>query len=66
MQEYGGRIKVVKVEHDANPKLIAQYKVYGLPTLLLIKDGQEVAGSKREGAITKGLLQKYLAGHGVS
>lgn len=57
---------MVKVEHDANPKLIASYKVYGLPTLLLFKDGAEVGGSKREGAITKALLQKYLAGHGIA
>ncbi len=26
-QDYNGAIKVVKVEHDANPKLIAEYKV---------------------------------------
>ncbi len=26
-QEYGGKLKVVKVEHDKNPQLIAQYKV---------------------------------------
>jgi hypothetical protein len=25
--EYGAAIKVVKVEHDANPRLIADYKV---------------------------------------
>jgi thioredoxin 1 len=57
---------VVKVEHDANPQLIASYKVYGLPTLIVFVDGQELAGSKREGAITKSLLQQYLAKHGVS
>ena len=27
-KEYGGAIKVVKVEHDANPKVIADYKVW--------------------------------------
>lgn len=26
-QEYSGQIKVVKVEHDKNPELIAKYKV---------------------------------------
>ena len=26
-KEYNGAVKVVKVEHDANPKLIADYKV---------------------------------------
>eukprot|EP00195_Chlamydomonas_chlamydogama_P013741 CAMPEP_0202896018 /NCGR_PEP_ID=MMETSP1392-20130828/5106_1 /ASSEMBLY_ACC=CAM_ASM_000868 /TAXON_ID=225041 /ORGANISM="Chlamydomonas chlamydogama, Strain SAG 11-48b" /LENGTH=147 /DNA_ID=CAMNT_0049581233 /DNA_START=109 /DNA_END=552 /DNA_ORIENTATION=- len=58
-------IKVVKVEHDANPNLISQYKVYGLPTLILFKDGVEITGSKREGAVTKAMLQAYLKQHGV-
>lgn len=40
--------------------------MYGLPTLIVFKDGQEVAGSKREGAITKPLLEQYLAKNGIS
>ncbi|KAG1679949.1 hypothetical protein FOA52_007013 [Chlamydomonas sp. UWO 241] len=65
-KEYQGGLKVVKVEHDGNPELIAKYKVYGLPALLVIKDGELVAGSKREGAITKALLSQYLAKNGVT
>lgn len=65
-QEYKGAIKVVKVEHDANPKLIEQFKVYGLPAILLIKDGQLVEGSKREGAFTKAVFQKWLTDNGIS
>ncbi|KXZ54939.1 hypothetical protein GPECTOR_3g109 [Gonium pectorale] len=64
-KEYDGKLKVVKIEHDKNPELIAKYKVYGLPTLIVFKDGEEVAGSKREGAITKVLLQQYLSKHGI-
>ncbi|CAL9136599.1 unnamed protein product [Musa acuminata var. zebrina] len=59
-QEYKGRVKVVKIDHDANPKLITEYKVYGLPTLILFKNGQEVPESRREGAITKVKLKEYL------
>ncbi|XVF01758.1 hypothetical protein REPUB_Repub04eG0116700 [Reevesia pubescens] len=59
-QEYGDRIEVVKIDHDANPKLIQEYKVYGLPTLIVFKDGQEVAESRREGAITKPKLKEYV------
>ncbi|KAG6474494.1 thioredoxin X, chloroplastic-like [Zingiber officinale] len=59
-QEYKGRLKVVKIDHDANPKLISEYKVYGLPSLLIFKNGQEVPESKREGAITKVKLKEYL------
>jgi thioredoxin 1 len=28
-QEYDGRVRIVKIDHDANPQLIEEYKVYG-------------------------------------
>ncbi|XP_054810087.1 thioredoxin X, chloroplastic [Prosopis cineraria] len=59
-QEYGDRLTVVKIDHDANPKLIEEFKVYGLPTLVLFKNGQEVPESRREGAITKVKLKEHL------
>ena len=40
-------------------------QVYGLPALVLFKDGAVVAGSKKEGAITKAKLKEYLVGYGV-
>ena len=51
---------VVKIDHDASPKLIEEYKVYGLPALVLFKDGKEVPESRREGAITKAKLKEYV------
>jgi len=65
-QEHKGALKVVKVEHDKNKGLIGKYKVYGLPTLIIFKDGQEVPGSKTEGAVTKAMLVKYLKKHSVA
>ncbi|BAF16167.1 thioredoxin X, chloroplastic [Oryza sativa Japonica Group] len=59
-EEYEGRLKIVKIDHDANPQLIEEYKVYGLPSLILFKDGKEVPGSRREGAITKAKFKEYL------
>ncbi|KAK4785525.1 hypothetical protein SAY86_002214 [Trapa natans] len=59
-QEYKDRLTVVKIDHDANPKLIEEYKVYGLPALILFKDGEEVPESRKEGAITKVKLKEYL------
>jgi thioredoxin 1 len=41
-------------------------QVYGLPTLILFKDGKQVEGSQREGAVTKAMLQAYLTKHGVA
>jgi thioredoxin-like negative regulator of GroEL len=62
-QEYGGSLKVVKVNHTPNPEIIAKYKVYGLPTLMVFNNGALVPSSHREGAITKALLQKYIEQH---
>ena len=60
LQEYEDRLTVVKIDHDANPQLIEEYKVYGLPTLILFKNGQEVPESRMEGAITKLKLKEYM------
>ncbi|XP_057961490.1 thioredoxin X, chloroplastic [Malania oleifera] len=59
-EEYGDRVTVVKIDHDQNPQLIEEYKVYGLPTLILFKNGREVAESRREGAMTKAKLREYV------
>lgn len=37
-----------------------KYKVYGLPCLIVFKNGAQVEGSFKEGAITKKDLIKYL------
>ncbi|KAK6146585.1 hypothetical protein DH2020_020454 [Rehmannia glutinosa] len=59
-QEYEDKLVVVKVDHDSNPRLIEEYKVYGLPTLIFFQNGQEVPESRREGAITKAKLKDYV------
>ncbi|PSR90996.1 Thioredoxin X like [Actinidia chinensis var. chinensis] len=61
-QEYKEKLTVVKIDHDSNPRLIEKYKVYGLPALILFKNGQEVEESRREGAITKVKLKEYVDG----
>lgn len=35
-------------------------QVYGLPTLVLFKDGEVVKGSQKEGALGKAAILKYL------
>ena len=40
-------------------------QVYGLPTIILFRDGRMVEGSHKEGAIGKAALLKYLDQHGV-
>jgi len=38
--EYGGRLKVVKVDVDLSPGTAARFGVLSVPTLLLFRDGQ--------------------------
>jgi thioredoxin len=40
--EYDGKIKIVKLNIDENPKAPTQYDVRSIPTLLLFKDGKVV------------------------
>lgn len=40
--EYGGRLKVMKVDIDANPDSPTNYGVRGVPTLILFKNGKQV------------------------
>lgn len=38
--EYDGQVKFGKVNVDSHPNLAAEYRVSGIPTLLIFKDGQ--------------------------
>jgi len=41
-------------------EILVSWQVYGLPTFIVFKDGQEVPGSKSEGAIGKKALAEYI------
>jgi thioredoxin 1 len=60
-QTYGDRLKVVKMEVDPNPATVAQYKVEGIPTLMLVRDGEVI--ERTEGAISKPKLEAFLSHH---
>ena len=40
--EYGDKVKIVKMDIDANPATPGQYGVRAIPTVLAFKDGQVV------------------------
>jgi thioredoxin 1 len=56
--EYQGKLIVAKINIDDNPESPVKYGVRGIPTLLLVKDGQ-VAATK-VGALTKSQLTAFI------
>jgi thioredoxin 1 len=59
--EYAGKVKVGKVDVDANGDTAMRYNIRGIPTLLLFKGGRVV--EQRVGAVGKSEVQKMLDGH---
>ncbi|PHP28299.1 thioredoxin [Limimaricola cinnabarinus] len=57
-EEYGDKIKIVKVNVDENPNSPAQLGVRGIPALFLFKDGEIV--SNRAGAAPKAALKGWI------
>lgn len=56
--DYSDRLKVVKMEVDANPATVKLYKVEGVPALRLFQGTEVLAAS--EGAIGKQKLASFL------
>lgn len=60
--QYQGRVKVGKLDVDANGATSSQYQVRGIPTLLLFKGGQvkeQIVGAVGKDVITRA-LDKHL------
>ena len=57
-QEQAGKVKLVKVNVDASPAVAQRFAVQGIPTLLLLKDGEVVA--RQVGAAPANVLQEWL------
>jgi thioredoxin 1 len=61
-EEYKGRVKVGKLDVDANGTTAARFNIRGIPTLLVIKDGEvkeQIVGAVDKSVITKA-LDKHL------
>ncbi|HEX4382517.1 MAG TPA: thioredoxin TrxC [Myxococcales bacterium] len=56
--ERGGRVKVVKLNVDENPRTAARFSVQSIPTLLLQRDGKLV--DRLAGAMPKAALDDWL------
>ncbi|MEO3829891.1 thioredoxin [Actinomadura sp. B10D3] len=61
-EEQEGKIKIAKIDYDANPETPNKYGVMGLPTLLLLKNGEvveQIVGAKPKRALLK-VLEPHL------
>ena len=56
--EFEGRLKVVKINIDENEQTPAKFGVRGNPTLMVFKNGQNVA--TKVGALAKGQLTAFV------
>lgn len=56
--EYTGRVKVAKLNIDANPTTPPKYGIRGIPTLMLFKNGNVEA--TKVGAVSKSQLTAFL------
>ncbi len=59
--DYGGRVKVVKLDTDASPQIAARYSVQGIPLLVLVRGGEEV--DRLVGAVPEPQLRQWLESH---
>ncbi len=56
--EYGGRVKVTKLDVDNNQKTAIAYNIRSIPTLMLFKDGKVAA--TQMGALPKAAIAKFV------
>jgi thioredoxin 1 len=62
--DYSGKVKVVKVNTDDNIKTAQEYRISGIPSLLIFKNGEPVeqlVGVHKKSALAD-MLNKHLAG----
>ena len=60
-RQRAGHLKVVKVNVDDSPQIAARYQVQGIPTPLLLNEGQLAA--RQTGALPAQSLTEWLDAH---
>ena len=56
--EYAGKVKVCKVDVDANPDVPPKFGIRGIPTLIIFKGGN--AEATKVGALSKTQLTEFV------
>ena len=59
--DYKGKLKVLKINTDDNPKTAQSYRISGIPSLIVFKNGQPV--EQVVGAVPKSTLSSAVEKH---
>ena len=59
-RKYAGRLKVVKLNVDEGPQVASKYRIQGIPTLGIFKDGELV--NQIVGAVPQEQLESAIEG----
>ena len=57
-EEMDGKVKIVKMNIDENPETPSKFGVRGIPTMLLFKEGKQIA--TKVGVQPKNALQEWI------
>jgi thioredoxin 1 len=57
--EFGGAVRVVKVNAGENREVCRELRVFGLPTYVLLRDGEEI--ERLSGDVTKADIERAFA-----
>jgi len=60
-KDYAGKVVFGKLNVDENPQISEQFGIFSIPTLLIIKNGNEV--DRIVGAVPKQLIESKLQKH---
>ena len=55
---YSGRLKICKVDVDANPDIPGKFNIRGIPTLIIFKGGNAI--DTKVGALSKTQLAEFV------
>ena len=58
-KDLAGKVKIVKIDVDANPEITQTYKIQAMPTLLMFKDGK-VAATQVGALVQKSKLEAWV------
>ncbi len=56
--EYEGKLKICKMDVDANTEIAPKYGIRGIPTLILFNNGEKAA--EKVGALSKSQLSAFI------